>query len=450
MSDNTKTPHSDVRHGEEADGSQRRWWKSIGPGLITGAADGDPSGIATYSQAGAKFGFDTLWTLAFTYPFMVSIQMIAARIGSVSGHGLATHIKQLYPRWALYLIIALLAIANTINIGADIAAMGDAAALLLSNGKGGGNGGGENAKYYALGFAIVSLLLQVFIRYKNYERFLKWLSLALFAYIATAFAETVDWRDMFKHLVEPQLTFSGDYITAVVAIFGTTISPYLFFWQSSQEVEELKEHKIEPIKSAHESPQKAERRLHEIALDTAFGMGVTSVVAFFIMLSAAVTLHQHGITQIQSSADAAKALQPIAGNAAFLLFTLGIIGTGMLAVPVLAGSTAYAFSGAFKWNASLDHSYKRAPAFYAVIAVSMLIGMALCFSPVNPIQALYWAAVINGIVSVPIMIIMLRMGNDRRVMGDFTIGAPLRIVGWLATAAMAAAVLALGYFSLRG
>ena len=416
----------------------RKWWKSIGPGLITGAADDDPSGIATYSQAGAKFGFDTLWTAAFTYPLMVSIQLIAARIGSVSGNGLATHIQRLYPRWALYSIIALLALANTINIGADIAAMGDAAALLI--------GGG--AHYYAVGFGLLSLLLQIFIPYRRYVSILKWLTFALFAYVATAFVEAIAWRDVIRHFILPRWSWRSEYITMLVAIFGTTISPYLFFWQSSQEVEELRKDGLPPIARSHAPPTENARRFNSIAVDTLFGMGISNIVAFFIMLSAAVTLHRPGIVQIQSSADAAKALQPIAGNAAFLLFTLGIIGTGLLAVPVLAGSTAYAFSGAFQWNASLEHRFGEARAFYSVIAVSMLIGMALCFSPISPIQALYWAAVVNGIVAVPMMVIMLRMGSDRRVMGEFKIGLPLSIIGWCAAAATAAAVVALAYCSI--
>ncbi|HEY3700053.1 MAG TPA: divalent metal cation transporter, partial [Spongiibacteraceae bacterium] len=403
------------------------------------AADDDPSGIATYSQAGAKFGFHTLWTLAFTYPLMVAIQIVSARIGRVSGHGLATHIRHQYSRRVLHSIIFLLVTANTINIGADIAAMGDACTLLI---------GGDGSRYFALGFGLASLLLQIFIPYKRYVRILKWLTFALFAYIATAFVEAIPWRTVLHDFVLPRWSWQREYVTTLVAIFGTTISPYLFFWQSSQEVEELRRHRQKPLRDAPAHTALEAQSFQSINVDTVVGMGVSNIVAFFIMLSAAVTLHAHGVSDIQTSADAAAALRPLAGDAAFWLFTLGIIGTGLLSVPVLAGSAAYAVGGAFNWNSSLEHSFSEARPFYAVVAAATLIGTALCFSPINPMRALYWSAVINGVIAVPIMAIMMRMAVNARVMGEHRIGPWLHGLGWLATAVMALAVVAMAYFSL--
>lgn len=309
--------------------------KKLGPGLITGAADDDPSGIATYSQAGAQFGFNMLWTVLFTYPLMVGIQIVSARIGRVSGHGLAANIREYYPAWLLYFIVGLLLIANTINISADIAAMGDALKLMI----------GGHAHIYVIFFGITSLTLQVFIPYKSYVRVLKWLTLGLLTYVATVFVVHTPWMLVLKDTLLPHLSWKPEYITTVVAVFGTTISPYLFFWQASQEVEEQQ---INPsAKPLIIAPDQARANFRRIKVDTYIGMGFSNMVAFFIILTTAVTLNAHGVSDIQSSAQAAEALKPIAGNFAFWLFSAGIIGTGLLAVPVLAGSAAYAMAGAF-------------------------------------------------------------------------------------------------------
>ncbi len=404
--------------------------KELGPGLITGAADDDPSGIATYSQAGAQFGFSMLWTVVFTYPLMVGIQMVSARLGCLTGRGLAANIKAEYSKVVLYSIVGLLLLANTINIAADIAAMGEALRLLL----------GGSAHVYSVTFGLLCLLLQVFIPYQNYVRYLKWLTLALLAYVAVAFTIAVPWIEVGARVVWPALTLNRESIMMIVAVFGTTISPYLFFWQAAQEMEDLR--------SSHDagekiSPEAARSHLRRIRLDTYIGMGFSNLVAFFIILSAAATLHKAGITDIQTSAQAAEALRPLAGNFAFLLFSLGIIGTGMLAVPVLAGSAAYAVVESFNWHSGLDKKLLEAKEFYAIIALATVGGVALNFAPIDPIKALFWSAVINGVIALPIMIVMMLLGSSERVMGKFRIGKRLRWLGWLATSAMAIAVVAM-------
>ena len=407
---------------------KKPWFKKLGPGLITGAADDDPSGIATYSQAGAQFGFSMLWTVFFTYPLMVGIQLISARIGRVSGRGLASNIRLHYPPWLLYGIVGLLLIANTINIAADISAMGAALRLVI----------GGPAQLYAVGFGIVSLLLQVFIPYKRYVRILKWFTLALLAYVAAVFVIRVPWGEALTRTLAPHLSWKSEYITTVVAVFGTTISPYLFFWQASQEVEDLRANPhAEPL---IKKPDQAKASLRDIKLDTFIGMGFSNLVAFFIILTTAATLHLHGITDIQTSAQAASALRPIAGDFAFLLFSAGIIGTGLLAIPVLAGSSAYAMSGAFKWKNSLEYAPLKAKGFYGIIVLSTLIGVAVGFTSINPIKALYWSAVVNGVISVPIMVVMMLMAVQPKIMGRFILTPRLKALGWLATLMMALAV----------
>jgi NRAMP (natural resistance-associated macrophage protein)-like metal ion transporter len=407
------------------------WLKKLGPGLITGAADDDPSGIATYSQAGAQFGFGLLWTLLFTYPLMVGIQIVSARIGRVTGHGLATNIRKHYPLWLLYVMVGLLLTANTINIAADIAAMGDAAQLAF--------GGG--AHLYAVAFGVLSVMLQVFVPYRRYVSVLKWLTLALLAYVGTVFIVHVPWTELFVKTIFPKLSWQSSYITTIVAVFGTTISPYLFFWQASQEVEELRaDPSAQPLK---DNPFQARSNFTRIKLDTYIGMGFSNLVALFIMITTAVTLYTHGVTEIKTSAQAAEALRPIAGDFAFLLFSLGIIGTGLLAIPVLAGSAAYAMAGAFHWKSSLEHDLSMAPRFYAIIAFSTLAGVVLCFTPVDPIKALYWSAVVNGVVSVPIMAVMMLMAGRADIMGRLVVTRRLKLLGWLATGVMALAVAAM-------
>ncbi|AEK61549.1 NRAMP family divalent metal transporter [Collimonas fungivorans] len=409
--------------------AKKSWLQKLGPGLITGAADDDPSGIATYSQAGAQFGFNLLWTLFLTYPLMVGIQVVSAKIGRVSGHGLATNIRRHYPPWLLYAIVGLLLLANTINIAADVAAMGEALKLLA----------GGPAHLYALGFGLLSLLLQIFIPYDRYVRILKWLTLALLAYVGTAFVVHTPWTEVFAKTVWPQLSWKPAYITTVVAVFGTTISPYLFFWQASQEVEEQQSRSgAKPLRDA---PNQASANFRRIKIDTIIGMGFSNLVAYFIMLTTAVTLGLHGVTNIQSSAQAASALRPIAGEFAFWLFSAGIIGTGLLAVPVLAGSAAYAMAGAFHWKNSLELKPAAAKKFYGIIAVSTAAGVVLCFTPIDPIKALYWSAVINGVISVPIMVVMMLMAAHPKIMGQFVIDARLKILGWVCTGAMTLAVL---------
>ncbi len=417
------------KKGKISQEPEKAWYKKLGPGLITGAADDDPSGIATYSQAGAQFGFNMLWAVLFTYPLMVGIQMVSARIGRVTGHGLASNIRQHYPRWLLYNIVGLLLIANIINIAADLAAMGEALKLLV----------GGRSLLYAIGFGIISLVLQILIPYQRYVRILKWLTLALLAYVATVFVVKIPWRQVAFGTFFPHLSWKTEYITTIVALFGTTISPYLFFWQASQEVEDQIANPNE--KPLLKAPEQAKANFKRIKIDTLIGMGFSNLIAFFIILTTAITLNIHGITEIQTSAQAAQALKPIAGEFAFLLFSAGIIGTGLLAVPVLAGSSAYAMAGAFKWKNSLERELMSAKKFYSVIVVSILGGVVLCFMPIHPIKALYWSAVINGVISVPIMAIMMLMAAKSSIMGRFTLSLKLKILGWMCTGVMAAAVL---------
>ena len=404
--------------------------KHLGPGLITGAADDDPSGIATYSQAGAQFGFGMLWTVVFTYPLMSGIQMVSARLGCLSGRGLAANIKAQYPKPVLYGIVGLLMLANTINIAADIAAMGEALRLLL----------GGSAHVYSVTFGLLCLLLQVFMPYQRYVRYLKWLTLALLAYVAVVFTIHVPWLEVAQHIVWPQLALTRESIMMIVAVFGTTISPYLFFWQAAQEMEDLR-----GTHAAGEAITLAVARGHlrRIKWDTYIGMGFSNLVAFFIILSAAATLNRAGITDIQTSAQAAEALRPLAGDFAFLLFSLGIIGTGMLAVPVLAGSAAYAVVESFDWGSGLDKKLHEAREFYAIIALATVGGVLLNFTPIDPIKALLWSAVINGVIALPIMVVMMLLGSNERVMGRFTIGKRLRWLGWMATIVMGVAVVAM-------
>lgn len=405
----------------------------LGPGLITGASDDDPSGIATYSQAGAQFGFGIGWTLLFTYPLMCAIQQISAEIGRVTGLGLAGNLRRHYPVWLLHVLIGLLLVANTINIGADLGAMGAALKLLVDG----------PAFLYVAGFAIVTVLLEVFVRYSRYVSVLKWLTLSLFAYVATVFVAHVPWLRMAREMLWPHISFDGAYLTVVVAVFGTTISPYLFFWQAEEEVEEQQEAPgEEPLR---EAPQQARRQLSRIRLDTYVGMAFSNLVALSIVITTAATLHANGHTDIQTSAQAAEALRPIAGRFAFTIFALGIIGTGLLALPVLAGSAAYALGEALHWPVGLARLPRRAKAFYGTIAVATAIGVVLNASPIDPIKALFWSAVLNGVVAVPVMTMMMLMAVRSSVMGQFVLGRGLRIMGWLATAAMAAA--AVGMFA---
>ena len=404
--------------------------RRLGPGLITGAADDDPSGIATYSQAGAQFGFALLWTVVFTLPLMAAIQMVSARIGHVTGHGLAANIKQAFPRPVLLAIVGLLLVANTLNLAADIAAMAEALRLLL----------GGSSQVYAVTFGLLCLLLQVFLSYQVYVRWLKWLTLALLSYVAVVFTLRIDWWQVAQQLVWPQLTLGREALLTIVAVFGTTISPYLFFWQAGQEMEDVNA----GPKHAH-TPAQIRGHLRRIQWDTLVGMSFSNLIAFFIILSTAVTLHAAGVRDIQTSAQAAEALRPLAGELTFLLFSLGIIGTGLLAVPVLAGSAAYAVAEAAGWQGSLSLRLDKGEGrgFYGVVALATLGGVALCFAPIDPVRALFWAAVLNGVISVPIMAVMMVLASRRDIMGGHVIGRRLRWLGWLATLAMGSTVIAM-------
>jgi NRAMP (natural resistance-associated macrophage protein)-like metal ion transporter len=400
----------------------------IGPGLLTGASDDDPSGIGTYAQVGAQFGTGLLWTMLFSYPLMVAAQLVCARIGRVTGKGLAGNLRGHYPRWALYPLVFLLLVANTINIGADLGAMGSGIQLLL----------GGQAGWYTAAFGVASVVLEVMVPYHRYVNVLKWLTLALFAYVATVFVVKIDWGQVLHDALLPRLSLSKDAVTAVVAIFGTTISPYLFFWQASQEVEDLDA--CDADKPLIEAPKQAAAQLHRINIDTYLGMGASNVVAFSIILTAAATLHAHGVHDIESAAQTAQALKPVAGEFAFALFAMGIVGTGLLAVPVLAGSAAYAVGETMQWSSSLESKPMQARGFYAVIAIATLAGTAMNFVHINPIKALFWTAVINGVIAVPMLAAVMLVAAKEAAMGRFAISGALRGMGWLTTAVMAACV----------
>jgi NRAMP (natural resistance-associated macrophage protein)-like metal ion transporter len=403
----------------------------LGPGLVTGAADDDPSGIATYSQAGAQFGYGLLWTVFLTTPFMIAIQLVSAQIGRVTGRGLAANVMELAPRWIVLVLISLLVAANTFNIAADIAAMGEALSLVI---------GGINHEH-ALIFASTSTLLQVFVPYRRYAPILKFLTFTLFAYVATAFTVNIPWSAALLAAVWPRPTINTDYFLMVVAVLGTTISPYLFFWQASQEVEEMNQGKIS--RPLRDLARGGHSEIDRIRLDTIVGMIVSNVIAFFIILTTAAVLNAGGITNINSATQAAEALRPLAGNLTFLLFALGIIGTGMLAIPVLAGSAAYGVAEAFGWHATLEAKAPDAVGFYAIIAAATVIGFGLGFTGIDAIHMLVWSAVLNGIVAVPIMAMMMVIVANSRLMGRFGAKPWLIGLGWVGTGLMALAVIAL-------
>jgi NRAMP (natural resistance-associated macrophage protein)-like metal ion transporter len=405
--------------------------KKLGPGLITGAADDDPSGIATYSQAGAQFGYGLLWSVFFTTPLMIGIQIVSARIGRVSGHGLAANIREHFPKPLLYAIVSLLLIANTINIAADLGAMGGALELLV----------GGRSEIYIVFFALVSLTLQIFIPFPRYAPILKWLTLALFAYVGTVLVVHVNLEAMLTGALLPKLSSARDYVALVVAVFGTTISPYLFFWQASQEVEEQRATPgHEPLRDA---PEQARSNLRRIKFDTTIGMILSNLIAFCIMLTTAVTLNAAGVTDIQTTSQAAEALRPLAGEFAFFLFAAGIVGTGLLAVPVLAGSAAYAVAESFQWPIGLGLKLAEARGFYFILTIATALGVAIDFSGVDAIKMLLWAAVVNGVIAVPIMVVMMLLVAKPAVMGTFVARPRLKVLGWFATAVMAIAVVAL-------
>ena len=400
----------------------------LGPGLITGASDDDPSGIATYSQVGAQFGYAMCWVMLLTWPLMAAIQEISARIGRITGEGIAGNIREHYPRPLLLIIVALLLVANIINLGADLGAMGAALQLLLHG----------SAQLYVVVLAVACALLEVLARYESYVRILKWTALSLFAYVATAFAVDVPWSKVAFHTFVPTILWTKDYLVAVVAVLGTTITPYCFFWQSSEEAED---EEVDP--AAHrllDAPDEAPAQISRIRVDTYLGMGFSNLISLFVIITTAATLNAHGVTNIQTSSQAAEALRPIAGEFAFAIFACGIIGIGLLAVPVLAGSVAYALGEALGWPTGLSRRPQDAKAFYGTIAVATMIGVFINFIRIDPIKALFWSAVLNGVVAVPLMAVIMVMARQKRVMGPFVISLPLSAMGWLTTGVMAAAV----------
>ena len=395
----------------------------LGPGLVTGAADDDPSGIGTYSQVGAQFGYGMAWTMFFGFPLLASIQAICARIGATTGKGIAQNLRQHYPPWLLRAVVVLLLIANVINLGADLGAMGAVLVLIIP---------GPVLLFTAL-FGLASVVLEVWLSYARYASILKWSTLSLFSYVAVVFVSHVPWSEAIRSTLIPSFNFDKDHAMALVAIFGTTISPYLFFWQAGQEVEEQHRRHVKPLMV---TPTTAGHELRRIRTDTLVGMGFSHITALFIIIATAATLHAHGITNVTSAAQAAEALRPIAGQFAFALFAVGIIGTGLLAVPVLAGSAAYAVSETFDWTEGLDRQPREAKAFYAVIALATLGGVALNFIGIDPMTALYWAAVVNGLLAPPLMVVTMLIARNPAVMGDFVMGRGLEFGGWLATAVM--------------
>jgi NRAMP (natural resistance-associated macrophage protein)-like metal ion transporter len=396
--------------------------EELGPGLVTGAADDDPSGIATYSQAGAQFGYGLMWTMLLCYPLMSAVQLVSAHIGRVTGAGLANNLVGIFPKRFVGALIGILLIANIINIGADLSAMGEAATLVV--------GGSEHA--YVLAFALVCTLLQLFLSYRRYARVLKWLTLSLFAYVAVLLVVRTDWSAALVGLVLPT-DLGRDALLTIVALFGTTISPYLFFWQSAQEAEEIATSKHRPVK---QEPRSAPGQFRRMRFDTLTGMAFSNLISLAIIMAAAATLHRQGITQIGSAAEAAEALRPVAGQFAFAFFAMGIIGTGLLAVPVLAGSAAFAVAEVFGWKEGLEYQPRQAAGFYSIIVLATLVGALIDWSPIDPMRALFWSAVLNGLAAVPLMIAMMVVVSRHKVMGRFTASPSLLAFGWVATAVM--------------
>lgn len=412
----------------------REFWHTLGPGLTTGAADDDPSGIATYSQTGAGYGFQLLWLAAFTFPLMAIVQEMCARIGLVTGRGLAANIRINFPKWVLYLCAFLLLGANTLNIGADIGAMAKAFQLLYP---------AANFEALVLAFAIVSLALQIFTTYERYAKYLKWLALVLLSYVASALSVNLDVKELFTHAIVPSITFGKDQILIITGVLGTTISPYLFFWQTSQEVEEQILEGKTTLKLRQE--ETTDKEVKDMRIDVWSGMLLSNLVMFFIIAACAATLFTNGTTVINTAADAALALKPIAGERAYFLFALGIIGTGMLAIPVLAGSASYALSESFGWKFGLYRKLKEANAFYGVIILSTLVGVGLNFLNIDPIKALIYSAVGNGLIAPVILILIVLLSNNKKIMGNRTSHPVTAILGWFITIAMVLAGLATIY-----
>lgn len=404
--------------------------RSLGPGLITGASDDDPSGIGTYSQAGAQLGYGIGWTMLLTFPLMAAVQEISARMGRVVGLGIAGNVGNHYAPILLNTVVALLFMANTINIAADLAAMADATRLLV---------GGSHAFPYVVVFGVISVAAQIFFDYRRYVAVLKWLTLSLFSYVAALAVVHISWSQALEGVLIPRIGWNAGYFTTIVAILGTTISPYLFFWQASQEVEDQRiDSRKHPLIERHYG---ARREFFRIRADTIVGMAFSNLIALSIIVTAAATLHAAGKTDIETSAQAAEALRPIAGTFAEGIFALGIVGTGLLAIPVLAGSAAGAVGEARGWPVGLARKPKEAVAFYAVLALSAGLGIAINVTPLDPISALYWSAVINGVLAVPVMALLMMMARRKEIMGRYAVSGALYWLGWIATAFMLAGVI---------
>jgi NRAMP (natural resistance-associated macrophage protein)-like metal ion transporter len=412
---------------------------SLGPGLVTGAADDDPSGIATYSQGGAQFGYAMCWTMFLTTPFMIAIQLVSARIGAVTGRGVAANLGRALPAVVLYAIVGLLLIANTLNLAADIAAMGEALRLVV----------GGSVLVYVVVFGVACLAAEIMIPYRLYARYLKALTLVLFAYVIAAFSVRIPWGEVLATTFVPRIAWTRDYMLMLVAIFGTTISPYMFFWQASLEAEERKLRSKNGA-AAYLAKRLASRQSRRIAIDTTAGMVLSNLIGYFIIVTTAATLHAHGTTQIGTAAQAAEVLRPLAGPLTFLLFSLGIIGTGLLAVPVLAGSAAYAVAESLGWEGSLELPARHAPGFYLIVGAATIAGLLVALTPLDPIRMLFWSAVVNGIVAVPLMIAMMIVVTSRNIMGKFTASPALTIGGSCATALMGVVVAAMLFTSAGG
>lgn len=409
-------------------------FKKIGPGFITGASDDDPSGIATYSQTGAIFGYQQLWVALFSFPFMTIVQEMCGRIGMVTGKGLAVIVKENYAKPILYVAVLLLTVANTINIGADLGAMASSARLVI----------GIPFEVLLLALTAITLILEVFVPYPAYARFLKYLAFTLLAYIVTAFVVKQDWTKIAISTILPTISFSRDYILNIVAFLGTTISPYLFFWQADEEVEEEIEHnRLRTMGKGVPKVRKGDIR--EMRFDTTMGMFFSNLVTFFIIITTASTLGLHGLRNIGTADQAASALRPLAGDFAFLLFALGIIGTGLLAVPILAGSASYAISESFNWKVGLGKKFTKAHGFYGVLTVATLVGLLVNFLSIKPFQMLYYTAVLNGIVAPPLMVLVMLIGNNKKIMGKYTNAKASNILGWFITVVMSLAAMALIY-----
>jgi NRAMP (natural resistance-associated macrophage protein)-like metal ion transporter len=417
-------------NNEKAVKATLEYWGTLGPGLTTGAADDDPSGIATYSQQGAQTGLQLLWLAGFSFPLMAVVQEMCARIGVVTDRGLAANIRKHYPKWVLYICTILLLGANTLNLGADIGAMAKVVQLLFP---------GFSFVILVITFTLLILGLQIYTSYKVYAKYLKWLSLVLFAYVFSALSiKSIDWHQVTIHAFLPAFTFSKASIFLITAVLGTTISPYLFFWQTSQEVEEKLERKRG--NKLHIDEEKtlpsAKKEIHQMRIDTWTGMFISNLIMFFIIIATSATLFTHGITNINTAADAALALRPIAGQYVYLLFAVGVIGAGLLAIPVLAGSAAYALSESFGWKSSLNHKLKDAHAFYGVIILAMLIGLSINFIGLDPIKVLIYSAVLNGLIAPIILVLIVQLSSNKKIMREHVNGPIIKTLGWITTGIM--------------